>query len=52
MEIWADQHTVKSFLDDKRVLARKKRTEIWRQVNLHSSKYDLELEKTCCRVSY
>jgi len=38
-------------LSDENVLARKRRTELCLQVYLPSSRYDLQLDKTCCKVS-
>ena len=32
-------------------ISEKRRTELWRQVYLPSSRYDLQLDTTCCKVS-
>ena len=37
--------------NEENVLARERRTELWRQVYRSSSRYDLQLETTCWRDS-
>ena len=36
--------------NEKNVLARERKTELWRQVHRPSSRYDLQLETTCWKV--